>query len=156
MITDHFSVLTLSNHNLTLQSYTLKKWDTQKIKTMQKATSRIIGWLPKFATGLHVIIGCSSKSIWEIKMSFCQNDPLMRESFWQNNSPVTYILFELQPIIIFSPVTVSMYFASIAPLTYVMITSQYFWTKFSIIGHGAPLQSYSSSLSLCVTPELQS
>jgi hypothetical protein len=28
----------------------------------------------------------------------------MGESFWQNNSMVTHILFELQPIIIFSPV----------------------------------------------------
>jgi hypothetical protein len=39
-----------------------------------------------------------------IKLSFCQNDPLMGESFWQNNSLVTHILFELQPIIIFGPV----------------------------------------------------
>ena len=28
----------------------------------------------------------------------------MGESFWQNNRLVTHILFELQPIIIFSPV----------------------------------------------------
>ena len=28
----------------------------------------------------------------------------MRESFWQNNSLVAHILYELQPIIIFSPV----------------------------------------------------
>ena len=28
----------------------------------------------------------------------------MGESFWQNNSLVTHILFELQPIIMFSPV----------------------------------------------------
>ena len=61
-------------------------------------------WLPKFATGLNMKIGCSSKSIWVIKLSFSQNDPLMGESFWQNNSLVTHILFELQPIIIFSPV----------------------------------------------------
>ena len=61
-------------------------------------------WLPKFATGLNMKIGCSSKSIWVIKLSFSQNDPLIGESFWQNNSLVTYILFELQPIIIFSPV----------------------------------------------------
>ena len=51
-----------------------------------------------------MIIGCSSKSISVIKLSFCQNDPLMGESFWQNNSLVTHILFELQSIIIFSPV----------------------------------------------------
>ena len=58
-------------------------------------------------TGLIMIIGCrrcSSKSIWVIKLSFCQNDSLMGESFWQNNSLVTHILFELQPIIILSPV----------------------------------------------------
>jgi len=59
-------------------------------------------WSPKFATGLNMIIGCSSKRIWVIKLSFCQNDPLMGESFWQNNSLVTHILFELQSIVIFS------------------------------------------------------
>ena len=31
-------------------------------------------------------------------------NPLMRESFWQNNSLVTYIFFELQPIITLIPV----------------------------------------------------
>jgi len=39
-----------------------------------------------------------------MKLFFCQNDPLMGEPFWQNNSLVSHILFELQPIIIFSPV----------------------------------------------------
>ena len=39
-----------------------------------------------------------------MKLFFCQNDPLMEEPFWQNNSLVSHILFELQPIIIFSPV----------------------------------------------------
>ena len=63
-----------------------------------------IDWLPKFATGLNMIIGCSSKSMWVMKLFFCQNDPLMGEPFWQNNSLVSHILFELQPIIIFSPV----------------------------------------------------
>ena len=37
----------------------------------------------------------SSKSIWVIKMSFCQNDPPMAESFWQKDSLITHILFEL-------------------------------------------------------------
>ena len=37
-------------------------------------------------------------------LSFCQNDPQMGESFWQNNSLVTHIHFDLQPIMIFSPV----------------------------------------------------
>ena len=35
---------------------------------------------------------------------FCQNDFPMRESFWQKDSLITHILFELQPFIIFSPV----------------------------------------------------
>ena len=77
--------------------------------TVQKATLRARSrisrdWSPKFATWLNMIIGCSSKSIWVIKLSFCQNDSLLGESFLQNNSLVTHILFELQPIIIFSPV----------------------------------------------------
>ena len=62
------------------------------------------GWCTKFATGLNIIIGCSSKSMWVIKLFLCQNDPLMGESFWQNNSLITHILFELQSIMIFSPV----------------------------------------------------
>ena len=33
-----------------------------------------------------------------MKLFFFQNDPIMGESFWQNNSLVTHILFELQPI----------------------------------------------------------
>ena len=59
---------------------------------------------PKFATGLNMIIGCSSKSIWLTRLLFCQNGSPMRRSFWQKNSFITHILFELQPIIIFSPV----------------------------------------------------
>ena len=51
------------------------------------------GWSPKLtATGLNLIIGCSSKSIWVIKLSFCQNYALMGESFWQNISLVTHIM----------------------------------------------------------------
>ena len=42
----------------------------------------------------------SSKSIWVIKLSFCQKDLLMGESFWL----VTRKLFELCLIMIFSPV----------------------------------------------------
>ena len=48
----------------------------------------------KFATGLNIIISHNSKSIWVIKLSFCQNDPLIGESFWENTSLVTLILFE--------------------------------------------------------------
>ena len=61
-------------------------------------------WLLKFATGLNMIIGCSSKSIWLTRLLFCQNGSPMRGSFWQKNSFITHILLELQPIIIFSPV----------------------------------------------------
>ena len=39
-----------------------------------------------------------------MKLFFCQNDLLLGEPFWQNNSLVSHILFELQPIIIFNPV----------------------------------------------------
>ena len=61
------------------------------------------GWYPKFATGLNIIIGCSSKSIRVTRLLFCQNDSL--RSYWQKDSLITRILFELQPIMIFSPVT---------------------------------------------------
>ena len=37
------------------------------------------------------------------KLSFCQNDLLMVESFWENNRLVNHILFELCLIMIFSP-----------------------------------------------------
>ena len=37
----------------------------------------------------------SSKSIWVMKLFFCQNGPLMGQSFWQNTSLVTHILFDL-------------------------------------------------------------
>ena len=37
----------------------------------------------------------SSKNIWVIKLSFCQNDPPIGESFWQNTSLVTHITYEL-------------------------------------------------------------
>ena len=36
-----------------------------------------------------------SKSVWVIKLSFCQNDSPMRGSFWQKDSFITHILFEL-------------------------------------------------------------
>ena len=51
----------------------------------------------------------NSKSISVVKVSFCQNDPPIGESFWQNTSLVTHILFELHmPILIFSPVQIIM------------------------------------------------
>ena len=36
-----------------------------------------------------------SKSIWVTKLFFCQNYCLIRGSFWQNDSLVTHILYEL-------------------------------------------------------------
>ena len=53
------------------------------------------GWCPKFATGLNEWSSCPYAKM---------HDPLMGESFWQNNSLVTHIFFELQPIMVFSPV----------------------------------------------------
>ena len=52
----------------------------------------------KLETGLNKIIGCSSKSIWVMKLFFFQNDPIMGESFWQNNSLVTHILLKFSPL----------------------------------------------------------
>ena len=62
------------------------------------------GWCPKFATGLNIIIRHSSKSIWVTNLLFCQNDSPIRKSFWQKDSLITHILFELWLIMIFSPV----------------------------------------------------
>ena len=51
----------------------------------------------------------SSKSIWVIKVSFCQNDPPIGELFWQKASLITHTLFELcLRILIFSPVKIIM------------------------------------------------
>ena len=42
-----------------------------------------------------------------MKLIFCQNFPLTGQSFWQNNSFITHILFELHmSILIFSPVQI--------------------------------------------------
>ena len=39
-----------------------------------------------------------------IKLSFCQNDSLVGESFWQKHSLITlYVLFELWLTMVFSP-----------------------------------------------------
>ena len=86
--------------------YTNQRFIIHRIKDCHKwmGTSEIIDWLPKFATGLNMTIGCSSKIIWLTRLLFCQNGSPMRGSFWQKNSFITHILFELQPIIIFSPV----------------------------------------------------
>ena len=44
------------------------------------------GWCIKFASGLYYQNRHSSKSIRVIKLSFCQKDPPMGESFWQKDS----------------------------------------------------------------------
>ena len=47
----------------------------------------------------------SSKIIWVIKLSFCQNDSPMGGPCWQKGSFITHILFEVHmPIMIFCPV----------------------------------------------------
>ena len=74
-------------------------------ETFDKTTYKLSrGWFPKFATGLNIIIGFRSKSIWVTRLLFCQNDSPKWGSFWQKDSLITYMLFELQPIMIFSPV----------------------------------------------------
>ena len=88
-------------HQIFLLQKTVK-WQGQNNKF--DFTKTLEGWCPKFATGLNTIIGCTSKSIRVIKLCLCQNDPLKGESFWQKDSLITHILFELQPIMIFSPV----------------------------------------------------
>ena len=52
-------------------------------------------WVKKTETIHSSVISHSSKSIWVIKLSFCQNDPPMGESFWQKDSLITHMLFEL-------------------------------------------------------------
>ena len=52
-------------------------------------------WVKKSETIHSSVISHSSKSIWVIKLSFCQNDPPMGESFWQKDSLISHILFEL-------------------------------------------------------------
>ena len=50
----------------------------------------------KFENGLNIKIDIVHKvCIWVTKVSFCQNDPIIGESFWQKNSLVTIIFFEL-------------------------------------------------------------
>ena len=51
-----------------------------------------------------------------IKLSFCQNDSHLGGSFWQKDSLITHILFELWLIMIFSPVVNFAQQALCAPL----------------------------------------
>ena len=52
-------------------------------------------WVKKTETIHSSVISNSSKSIWLIKLSFCQNDSPIGGSFWQKDSLITHILFEL-------------------------------------------------------------
>ena len=53
------------------------------------------GWVIFIWTGLNIKIGIAQK-VWKVmKLFYCQNSSLMRQSFWQKNSLVTHILFEL-------------------------------------------------------------
>ena len=61
-------------------------------------------WVKKTETIHSIVISHSSKSIWVIKLSFCQNNSPMGGSFWQKDSLITHILFELWLIMIFSSV----------------------------------------------------
>ena len=51
--------------------------------------------VPKKKDWANMLNWHSSKSIWMIKLPFCQNEPPMGESFWQKDSLMTHILFEL-------------------------------------------------------------
>ena len=46
----------------------------------------------------------NSKTIRVTKLSFCQSDSPMSKSFWENNSLVTHIFFDLCLLKHFSPV----------------------------------------------------
>ena len=51
--------------------------------------------LIKIRSRRRCVISHSSKSIWVIKLSFCQTDFPNGGSFWQKDSLITHILFEL-------------------------------------------------------------
>jgi hypothetical protein len=76
---------------LWLKNYNICCWKSYRLIT------KICDWA-KFDHRLQF------KSIWVTRLLFCQNHSRMRGSFWQKDSLITHILFELQPIIIFSPV----------------------------------------------------
>jgi hypothetical protein len=63
------------------------------------------GWCIKFETGLKCLNRHRSKSIKVIRLSLCQNDSPMGGSFWQKDSLISFILFELCLLKHFSPVS---------------------------------------------------
>ena len=60
-----------------------------------KRDRRYIVWVKKTETIHSSAISHSSKGIWVIKLSFCQNDSPMEGSFWLKDSLITLIMFEL-------------------------------------------------------------
>ena len=97
---DTYSVLDLSLHRF------LKK-NIVKMQIHERNNASPVYTEVRFACllsgGLNIIIRHSSKIIWVIRLSFCQNDSLTRGSFWQKDSLITHILFDLWLIMIFSP-----------------------------------------------------
>ena len=64
-------------------------------KNLLKVVHNYIKCVPKKVDWAKLLNWHSSKSIWMIKLPFCQNEPPMGESFWQKDSLMTHILFEL-------------------------------------------------------------
>ena len=67
----------------------------QSIKSHSRIGHYITSESKKTETIHSSVIGHSSKIIRVIKLSFCQNDSPIGESFWQKDSLITHILFEL-------------------------------------------------------------
>ena len=63
---------------------------------LDRATCFVLNVWFKTTTTIHSsVISHSSKSIWVVKLSFCQNDSQMGGSFWLKDSLITHILFKL-------------------------------------------------------------
>ena len=60
-----------------------------------------LGW-PEYDNRLYAV-----KKVRVTRLLFSQNDSTMRGLSWQKDNLITHILFELQPIIRFSPVAVN-------------------------------------------------
>ena len=80
-----------------LQSCKFNNKNLMKMKKLPRGCFKKVDWAKYH-------IKHSSKSIRVIKLSFCQNDSPMGGPFWQKDSLITYILFALLPILVFSPV----------------------------------------------------
>ena len=65
-----------------------------KVHVFKKATNNLRN-LSRFLNVRGCLIIICSKSIWVTKLVFCQNDSRIGGSFWQKDSLITHILFEL-------------------------------------------------------------